>query len=96
MENKDTQICPEETPCVDTKEMPNLFEMAKNLVSDGGTIVKNALEGNASIASDELREHRWSTCKSCEFLSNDRCSKCGCFMKVKVAFITSKCPVGKW
>lgn len=94
MEN--TQICPEETPCVDSTEMPTIFEMARNLMSDSAKIVKNAVEGNPSIADDTTREQRWSTCQSCEFLANDRCSKCGCFMKVKVAFITSKCPVGKW
>lgn len=90
------QICPEETPCVDTKEMPTVFDMAKNLMGDGTKIVKNALQGNSTLVDDDTRTHRWSICQSCEFLSNDRCSKCGCFMKVKVAFVTSKCPVEKW
>lgn len=94
MEN--TQICPEETPCVDTKQMPNVLDMAKNLMSDSTKIIKNALKGNTTLIDDQTRELRWNTCQSCEFLANDRCSKCGCFMKVKVAFVSSKCPVDKW
>jgi hypothetical protein len=90
----DVSICPEEE-CVDTT-MPGFMDLAKNLMQDGGKIVKNAVQGNATIVSDEVRESRWSTCQACPFLSENRCTKCGCFMKVKVAFVTSQCPEGKW
>jgi precorrin-6B methylase 2 len=92
-------ICPEEVDCVgveQSKEMPGMFEMAKNLLKDGSAIVGNALAGNTTLVSDEMRKKRWNTCLTCPSLQNDRCTQCGCFMKVKVAFQTSKCPVEKW
>lgn len=90
-------VCPEEVnDCVDTKQHPGLLEMAKNLLEDGTKIVTNAVQGNSTLVSDDVRINRWSTCQTCPFLLNDRCTKCGCFMKVKVAFQTSKCPEGKW
>jgi hypothetical protein len=89
-------ICPEEKDCVDKNELPSVMEMAKNLMSDGSKIVKNAMQGNKSLVEDSVRIHRWSTCQTCPRLQNDRCLECGCFMKVKVAFVTSKCPLEKW
>jgi hypothetical protein len=89
-------ICPDEMDCVGKDELPSVMQMAKNLMSDGSNIVKNAIQGNKSIVEDSVREHRWATCLGCPRLQNDRCLECGCFMKVKVAFVTSKCPLEKW
>lgn len=89
-------ICPENVECVDTKEFPSMMEMAKNLMGDGAKIINNALQGNTTLVSDDVRNTRWSTCTTCPSLKDDRCVECGCFMKVKVAFVTSKCPIGKW
>lgn len=49
-------------------------------------------------ASDEKVESRLDICRQCEFYVTDqhRCGKCGCFMKTKVWFDGSKCPVSKW
>ncbi len=89
-------ICPEEVDCVDTEQLPSIMEMAKNLMKDGGNIINNAIKGNNTLVDDDTREQRWSTCQTCPRLQNDRCLECGCFMKVKVAFATSKCPLEKW
>lgn len=90
------QICPQEEPCVEELKLPGMLDMAKNLLRDGTKIAENALSGNKTLVDDSVREERWSTCQSCPKLQNDRCVECGCFMKVKVAFVTSKCPIGKW
>lgn len=92
----DVTICPQEENCVGELEMPGVLDMAKNFIRDGSKIVGNALKGNNTLVTDEVRETRWSICQSCPFLQKDRCTKCGCFMKVKVAFQTSNCPEGKW
>jgi hypothetical protein len=89
-------VCPEETPCVSSEELPSMMQMAKNLMSDGSKIIKNAVEGNKSLVDDDIRDKRWFTCQGCPRLQNDRCLECGCFMKIKVAFVTSVCPLGKW
>jgi hypothetical protein len=91
----DIEICKEED-CVEEHNLPTAMEMAKNLMRDGSSIIGNAIRGNPTLVSDEVRDHRWNTCTGCPFLQNNRCSKCGCFMKVKVAFQTSKCPENKW
>jgi len=88
-------ICPQED-CVPKEDLPSVMEMAKNLATDGTKIIKNALSGNKTLIDDTVREHRWSVCQTCPRLQNDRCLECGCFMKVKVAFQTSVCPLNKW
>lgn len=92
----DVTICPEEDCLPSEESMPGVMELTKNLLRDGGNIIGNALKGNNTLVSDEVREKRWSMCQGCPFLQENRCSKCGCFMKVKVAFQTSKCPIDKW
>ena len=41
-------------------------------------------------------DKRWSHCLDCTFLKNNKCKKCGCFMKIKVKFKGAKCPIGIW
>jgi hypothetical protein len=89
------QICPQED-CVPKEDLPGAIEMAKNLMRDGTKIVSNALSGNKTLVEDNIRNTRWTICQQCPSLLNDRCVECGCFMKVKVAFQTSVCPLGKW
>jgi hypothetical protein len=44
------------------------------------------------------REKRLNICKTCNkfdpFLG--RCKECGCFIKLKIWFANSSCPLGKW
>lgn len=95
-DNNELSICPEPTDCVSEVELPTAVEMAKNLLRDGSNILSNAFKGNKTVVEDDVRDIRWNTCLGCPLLKNDRCTECGCFMKVKVAFVTSKCPIGKW
>jgi len=89
------EICPQED-CVPKEDLPSALEMAKNLARDASKIVKNAVSGNTTLVESFVREERWATCNGCPRLQNDRCLECGCFMKIKVAFQTSQCPLGKW
>lgn len=91
------KICPEEKDCSDELKLPGMMDMAKNLLRDGSKIVSNAVQGNKTLVEDSVREHRLSICKTCpHFTPEERCTECGCFMKIKSAFITSKCPIGNW
>ena len=52
---------------------------------------------NNLIHDENVLKMRWDICLGCEFFKDSgRCSKCGCFMKVKTQFIHASCPVGKW
>lgn len=90
------EICPQEELCAEELKLPGMLDMAKNLIKDGTKIAENALSGNKTLVDDSVRESRWTTCQTCPKLQNDRCIECGCFMKIKVAFVTSKCPIGNW
>ena len=48
------------------------------------------------IHDEDVLKMRWDLCSGCEFLNNNKCEKCGCFMKVKHKLAMAKCPVGKW
>ena len=48
------------------------------------------------IHDEEVLKMRWDLCSSCEFLKDNKCQKCGCFMKVKHKMAIAKCPIGKW
>lgn len=94
-DEQDIELCAQED-CIDEQSMPTAMEMAKNLMKDGKAMISNAMKGNPTLVSDEVREHRWATCQACPFFQNNRCTKCGCFMRVKVALVTSQCPEHKW
>ena len=48
------------------------------------------------IHDEEVLKMRWDLCSGCEFLNDNKCEKCGCFMKVKHKLAMASCPVGKW
>ena len=48
------------------------------------------------IHDEEVLKMRWDICLGCEFLKDDKCESCGCFMKVKHKLAMAKCPEGKW
>jgi len=56
------------------------------------------LNPNKPRSEEELREHRLSICRTCEFFKprTERCAKCGCFMKLKVTLAEARCPIEKW
>ena len=48
------------------------------------------------IHDEEVLKMRWDLCLGCEFLKDDKCESCGCFMKVKHKLAMASCPEGKW
>ena len=51
------------------------------------------------IHDQEILDYRWNLCKGCEFLKDDdRCSSCGCYMKIKHRIANARCPLNppKW
>ena len=48
------------------------------------------------IHDEEVLKMRWDLCSSCEFLKDNKCLSCGCFMKVKHKLKMASCPEGKW
>jgi hypothetical protein len=77
-----------------SKKTPNIFNMAWTFISEVFKFVKTG----ADITDRATFAKRWSTCITCDdFLhKSSRCSKCGCFMKVKAKMNAAQCPKGKW
>ena len=55
-------------------------------------------KSNKYITDKQTAQSRYNVCKSCERFNTVTytCKECGCLMKLKVKFITSQCPIGKW
>lgn len=79
-------------------QMPSHLQKFKNAVSTAVDVVKETIKGVPVKADVVLSTARLKACMSCEFYiqNRDRCSKCGCKMKIKTSLSASKCPVGKW
>ena len=80
--------------CRNNQQLPSKINMAKNLVS----ATKEHAKTGFAQAENELQAERLEICKGCEFYipDKDRCAKCGCHLKSKSAWKSSKCPIGKW
>ena len=70
-------------------------EYVENNESIDMRIAPQAVKRNM-IYDEEVLKMRWDICLGCEFLKDDKCDKCGCFMKVKHKLAMASCPVGKW
>ena len=78
-----------------TKVNASLSTMAKGIVNSVGQAVRNGK------VSEEIRNERYDTCKSCPLFIEEskRCSECGCFMEAKTwvgGDPDALCPKKKW
>lgn len=80
------------------ESLPSTATMASNLFKSAKDIVKSAVSGQGVGLTEDERIKRMSICNICNYFrhSDQRCSKCGCYMAVKTYFKATKCPVGKW
>lgn len=76
------------------ENLPSLFQQAKTLAKETSNHVIN---GSKNV-EETLLETRLAICNECPFMIKDqqRCGKCGCFLKVKAKWESSKCPIGRW
>lgn len=74
--------------------MPSLPQRLVNLTVAGG----KHLWAGLPEAPAAVQEHRQALCSSCpEYLPDSAaCAKCGCYVRIKVQWADSVCPLGKW
>jgi hypothetical protein len=48
------------------------------------------------FSSVPMFKQRMAACKSCENLTLNFCSECGCYMPIKTRLKWSRCPIGIW
>lgn len=85
-------VVPTDPPSGKQEPMPSYGSMFKELSDSIHHIVRSGI----AVCSVEKHETRYAICLTCEFLHAGRCSKCGCFMKLKAKFEAMKCPEQKW
>ena len=76
--------------------MPPKGQMAKNAAGSFARNIKCVLEGNSINADPDEIKRRKAICKGCEYMHDNRCSKCGCWLQYKAILRAESCPVGKW
>lgn len=48
------------------------------------------------LADEEVTSKRLSVCKDCEKINQGTCLACGCYVEIRAALKTGKCPYSKW
>lgn len=90
------ELPPEEKAVVQAikDDLPSAGEMLKGFAKSAFSV----LASGVAKVDEEVYESRIILCARCEHLYPEqfRCTKCGCFMKVKASFEAMKCPIGKW
>lgn len=58
---------------------------------------KHVANGMTNV-TDQVKEERMNICSGCDFFDkvNTKCNSCGCYLNLKAAWETSKCPLDKW
>jgi formamidopyrimidine-DNA glycosylase len=80
------------------QQYPSVGEQAKNIVNLVQDAISDVLKGNQLFVTEEEQTRRMEICKACDQYSqeDERCRKCGCFLKQKTSLTSSKCPLNKW
>lgn len=59
-------------------------------------VIRDTIGGNVEFSSEEQIELRKAHCVACDKKILGICSECGCIVEVKVKYLWSECPDGKW
>lgn len=72
-------------------KIKNLFCSVKNIVTD-------ASNGEQVMINESVYNSRLEICMKCPYISEDKtaCIQCGCIVKLKAKFKSSKCPKNYW
>lgn len=46
--------------------------------------------------SETLYEERLKICRECDLLLQAMCRKCGCYVELRAAVSSNRCPVSRW
>ena len=76
--------------------MPSKGQMAKNAAGSFARNLKSVMGGNSINADPDEIKRRKAICKGCEYMDDNRCSKCGCWLQYKAILLAESCPIGKW
>ena len=58
-------------------------------------VYREAIKERDRVTETEY-EARLAVCKGCDFLNAGTCGACGCYVELRAAAKTGKCPYKKW
>lgn len=97
----DSYSVPPILPCKNSLTRSNDLDFVTKVKNFGKAVVNHAVKGFPTCTEEQIIT-RHDICKSCEFMRDNTCTKCGCPLirnKVyvsKLAWADESCPIGKW
>ena len=52
--------------------------------------------GRELKVSDEVYDLRLNICRQCDYLNEGTCNACGCYVELRAAAKTGRCPYNRW
>lgn len=71
---------------------PTFFQQIKNLTETLNDFIKDQFK----LSDENLWKTRFEICRKCKYFKNNRCSKCGCYTRIKSKIKAAKCPLDFW
>jgi len=59
-------------------------------------VVRAKVRGEAVLLDQASVDERLRVCRGCEFYDDGQCTVCACFVELKAALVTERCPKHKW
>jgi hypothetical protein len=74
--------------------MSRIINLAQNF---GNSVINHIADGLKQVPEEEYNK-RIDICKTCDKYDAEanKCTHCGCFLKVKASWNSEKCPLSKW
>lgn len=76
------------------EEFPPMIWMAVRFTKDG---IAYLVAGKPRRTQEQI-DDIYDICKTCDYFreASTRCNLCGCFLKKKIPWRTTRCPDNKW
>lgn len=68
----------------------------RHFINTAVKVVTHAVSTGKLKAEDTTVKTRREICSNCEFLVNNKCQKCGCFISAKTSLEAATCPEHRW
>ena len=79
-----------------TCKFPSATKQLANVSLSLFNVITQAIKTGEIRESNGVIESRVTICNGCEYLKDNRCSECGCFIALKAGLKSESCPRNLW
>ena len=72
-----------------------LAELDNEKLLEDVRLAIDRLPGELKVSGEEY-DARLGVCRECDYLNEGTCNACGCYVELRAAAKTGKCPYKKW